>query len=443
VSLRAQINLLVAAMTAIFLVALLAMHIEATRNSVRVEVEAGNRVATQLFANLVPDDGANGRGFSEFLARLGHVRATTIRLRGHKGETVYVSPPDARKAGRDAPQWYAALVAPEAMHRSFQTPEGVLEIDSDPESAIRDGWDDAVHMFQFGTVIFVLGNVLVFWLVRRATLPFTRIARGLDEVQRGAWRTRMPTYWHAEAGTIARAFNRMTKTIEDNLNARQEAIEATLRLEQSRELADTVRARIEDERREIARELHDETGQSVTAIKSLALALVRRQESDDTTRATAQLIAVTAGKLYVAMHGMIPRLRPLTLDALGLADALREQVGEWRRQHPAVEIALELDELPQVGDTATVTVYRIVQESVTNALRHADAARIEIALVADANALRVKIADNGIGLPPDWQQAGRYGLRGIVERVQALGGAVRIGNRTPRGALIDAEIPLR
>lgn len=441
-SLRSQINLLVAAMTAIFLVALLAMHIEATRNSVRVEVVAGNRVATQLFANLVPDDGVNGSGFLQFLSRLGHVRATTIRLHDRSGATVYVSPPDQHKPGAEPPRWYAVLVAPEAMRRSFQTPEGILEIDSDPASAIRDGWDDAVHMFQFGAVIFVLGNVLVFWLVRRATQPFARIARGLDEVQQGAWRTRLPGYWRAEAGTIARAFNRMTKTIEDNLNARQEAIEAKLRLERNRELADTVRARIEDERRAIARELHDETGQSVTAIKSLALALVRRAESDATTRDTAQLIADTSGKLYAAMHEMIPRLRPLTLDSLGLADALREAVGEWRRQHAATEIALEVGELPEVGDTATVAVYRIVQEAVTNALRHAGAKRIDIALAARDDALHVSIADDGIGLPPDWQQAGHYGLRGIVERAQVLGGAARIERREPRGTLIDVEIPL-
>jgi two-component system sensor histidine kinase UhpB len=442
-SLRTQINLLVAAMTAIFVVALLAMHLEATRNSVRAEVEAGNRVATQLFANLVPDDGVNGQGFSEFLSRLGHVRATMIRLHDRNGGLIYASPPDVRKPGREPPRWYADLVAPEPVHRSFQTPEGVLDIDADPISAIRDGWDNAVHMFQFGAAIFVLGNLLVFALVQRATQPFARIARGLDEVQRGDLRARLPTYWHGEAGTIAQAFNRMTRTIEENLDARQEALEARLRLDSNRELAETVRVRIEDERREIARELHDETGQSVTAIKSLALALVRRTESDEATRTTAQLIADTAGKLYAAMHGVIPRLRPLTLDSLGLADALREQVGDWRRQQPAVDITLELAELPALGETATVTVYRIVQEAVTNALRHANAKHVGIELGANTDAVSVRIVDDGVGLADDWHQAGHYGLRGIVERAQALGGEARIGNREPRGAAIEVSIPLQ
>ncbi|MBR0347464.1 MAG: sensor histidine kinase, partial [Rudaea sp.] len=115
---------------------------------------------------------------------------------------------------------------------------------------------------------------------------------------------------------------------------------------------------------------------------------------------------------------------------------------EWRRQHAAIEIALDVGELPEVGDTATVAVYRIVQEAVTNALRHAGAKRIDIVLTARDDALHVSVADDGIGLPPDWQQAGHYGLRGIVERAQVLGGAARIERREPRGTSIDVNIPL-
>jgi len=84
-----------------------------------------------------------------------------------------------------------------------------------------------------------------------------------------------------------------------------------------------------------------------------------------------------------------------------------------------------------------------VQESVTNALRHADARRIDIALHAEAETLRVTISDDGIGLPRDWQQAGHYGLRGIAERAQALGGVTQIGRREPRGTVVDVRLPLQ
>jgi two-component system sensor histidine kinase UhpB len=445
VSLRAQFNLLIAVLISVFVGVLLMQQIRDTRDSVREEIEAGNLVATRLLSSFVQTYGDTSRpAMVGYLTHLGRVRATVIRLYDQDGALIYTSPLSPYKAGRDAPAWYAALVAPAPMKQQFDTFDGVLEVTADPSRAILDGWDEALRLVGIGAIAILIGNVLVFALVRSATRPFALIAHGLDEVQRGNFRARLPQFRGAETGAIAQAFNRMAQTIEDNLNARHEAAEARLRLEQSRELAETVRARIEDERREIARELHDETGQSVTAIKSLALALMQSPHSDDTTRGTAQLIADTAGRLYAAMHEMIPRLRPLTLDSLGLADTLREQVAEWRQLHAHVDIVLTIGDMPaSLGDTATVAIYRIVQEAVTNALRHANATRIEIDLHADAQALRLRIADDGRGLPENWRQPGHYGLRGIVERARTLGGEARIGNREPQGAQIDLEIPLQ
>lgn len=444
-SLRAQFNLLIAVLIAVFVGVLFVQQIRGTRESVREEIEAGNRVATQLLSSFVQTYGDTSRpAMVDFLHHLGRVRASVIRLYDQDGSLVYTSPPSAYKAGREAPAWYAALVEPAPMKQQFMTFDGVLELTADPSRAILDGWDEALGLLGIGAIAIVVGNVFVFALVRRATRPFAQIAHGLDEVQRGNYHARLPAFRSVEAGAIGRAFNRMAQTIEDNLNARHEAAEARLRLAQSRELAETVRARIEDERREIARELHDETGQSLTAIRSLAHALVQRPGSDETTRSTAQLIADTAGKLYAAMHEMIPRLRPLTLDSLGLADTLRDQVAEWRRLHPQVDIALSIGDMPaSLGETATVAIYRVVQEAVTNALRHADARRVEIALGRNGDALSVTVADDGRGLPEDWKQPGHYGLRGIAERAHALGGVARIGNREPHGALVDMSIPLQ
>ena len=444
-SLRAQFNLLIAVLISVFVGVLFTQQIRDTRDSVREEIEAGNLVATRLLSSFVQTYGDTSRpAMVGYLSHLGRVRSTVIRLYDQEGALVYTSPLSPYKAGREAPAWYAALIAPAPMKQRFDTFDGVLEVAADPSRAILDGWDEALRLVGIGAIAILIGNILVFALVRRATKPFARIARGLDQLQQGNYHTRLPAFRGAEAGAIGQAFNRMAQTIEDNLNARHEAAEARLRLEQNRELTETVRARIEDERREIARELHDETGQSVTAIKSLALALMQRPHSDDTTRGTAQLIADTAGRLYAAMHEMIPRLRPLTLDSLGLADTLREQVAEWRHLHPHVDVALTIGDMPaSLGDTATVTIYRVVQEAVTNALRHADAARVEIDLHAEAQALHLRIADDGRGLPENWRQPGHYGLRGIVERARALGGEARIGNREPHGAEIRLEIPLQ
>jgi two-component system sensor histidine kinase UhpB len=90
----------------------------------------------------------------------------------------------------------------------------------------------------------------------------------------------------------------------------------------------------------------------------------------------------------------------------------------------------------------TLTLYRVVQEGLINALRHAQATNVEISVESDGQRIVVTIGDNGIGLLHDWSRPGHFGLRGLTERVEHLGGTFAIGNRTPRGVLLRADIPL-
>jgi two-component system sensor histidine kinase UhpB len=444
-SLRLQINLLIAALISIFVAVVFAFDVVSTRSSVREEIQASNIVAAQLMANFILRDGEQDRlALVNYLSHLGRVRATDISLHDASGGVVYSSPPSTYKAGRDAPAWYAALVAPDPIRQEFHLPFGDLVIEANATRAVLDGWDDAVRLFEFGIVIVLIGNLFVFWLVGRTTRPFRLIASGLKDMQAGAYDTRLPGFVTAEASAIAQAFNRMAQSIQDNLGARREALEANIRLEQSRELALTVQNRLEEERRQIARELHDETGQSVTAIRSLALSLVQRLgEGDAPACASAQLIADTAAQLYAAMHDLIPRLRPVALDNLGLADALEEQVSEWRRRHADVEFMLALGPLPQdLGESYALAAFRIVQEAATNALRHARPAHISIDARADAHALALEIRDDGTGLAADWQKPGHFGIRGMRERARMLGGEVRVENLQGRGVRVGATLPL-
>ena len=442
-SLRLRINLLVAAVIVVFTAVVLAFQLIDTRRSVREETEAANIVATHLLGFFVNTYAKTSTPIVlESLERLGRVRSTEIALRDDAGREIYRSPPSPYKSGRNAPAWYAALVAPEPMLSELRFLDSTLSIEANASRAVLDGWDDTVTLLEFGIGVLVVGNLLVFWLVRGATEPFRTIERGLADVERGAFHTRLPPLPGAEAGSIALAFNRMAAAIEDNLTARAEAADARLRLEQSRELASIVQARIEDERAEIARELHDETGQSLTAIRSLAFSLARRETGDATVRETSTLIADTAAKLYAAMHALIPRLRPLTLDSLELADAARERVDEWRRMHPGIAFSLQLDTLPaDLGESYTLTAYRILQEAVTNALRHASPRRIEIRIASDEDALTIEVADDGRGLPDDWQRRGQFGLRGMQERARALDGEFTIANRDEGGTRVAARLP--
>ncbi len=237
------------------------------------------------------------------------------------------------------------------------------------------------------------------------------------------------------------AFNRMAQAMEDKVRAEREAHEARVRLEEGRELARLVEQSVEEERHLIAHELHDEFGQSVTAIRSLAMAIAT-QSTEPGMSQTARLISDEAARLYDAMHGLIPRLAPPALDTLGLAESLETLVRDWQGRHPSPHLTLRHQLLPDLGTSVTLAAYRVVQEGLVNAVRHARAQQVAIEVTAVEGRLIVSVTDDGVGLPDNWARAGHFGLRGLNERVQRLGGSLQVGNRQPRGTGLRAEIPL-
>lgn len=203
--------------------------------------------------------------------------------------------------------------------------------------------------------------------------------------------------------------------------------------------------RVEEERRLIAHELHDEFGQSVTAIRSLALAIATQAEGRDAgTAEVARLISDEAARLYDAMHGLIPRLAPLSFDTLGLTAALDNLVRDWQRRHPQVALALRHALPPDLTPATTLAIYRIVQEGVINALRHARPARVDVDVSTqdELSRLVVTVADDGIGIPAEWSKPGHFGLRGIADRVAQLGGSFRVAGEEAGGTRLTACIPL-
>ncbi|MGA7537586.1 MAG: ATP-binding protein [Steroidobacteraceae bacterium] len=202
-----------------------------------------------------------------------------------------------------------------------------------------------------------------------------------------------------------------------------------------------IEQRLEEERRLIAHELHDEFGQSVTAIRSLAQAIVAQSDQPPTQEA-ARLISEEAARLYDAMHGLIPRLAPAALGTLSLAEALEGLVRDLQRRNPAVTLSLRHELAFDPGPSISLAAYRVVQEGLSNALRHAHASRVDVELRADPHSVLVTVADDGGGLPERWSQPGHFGLRGLRERVGHLGGTLTLRSGQHRGTLLAAEIPL-
>src|ERR1700730_3384076 len=442
--LRTRLNLIVAGLTATFVIVLIFAEIEDTRSSVSEEVEAANRVGSQLLGRLASIYSREGDSETvrQFLVQLGHVRANDVVLRTPTGELLYRSPAATYKAGREAPQWFVKLLAPPTARHTCLLPGGVqLVVAANASRAILDAWDDLRRLFLIGALMLVLVNGLAFWLVKLALAPFPVIAAGLQRLEEGDLAFRLPALAGFEAHTIGAAFNRMAQAVQDKVQAERKAIEAQNRLEEGRELARLVEQRVEEERRLIASELHAQFGQSVTAIRSLAMAIVTQSQNPAMSDA-AQLISDEAGRLYDNMHGLIPRLVPLSLDTLGLADTLENLVRDWQRRYPAVRLSARHDLSAELGPTVTLTIYRVAQEGLVNALRHAQATQVEIALHSNANHIALTVTDDGVGLAPDWSRPGHFGLRGLADRVEHLGGSFTVGNHEPHGVRLSAEVPL-
>jgi two-component system sensor histidine kinase UhpB len=380
----------------------------------------------------------------QFLQQLGRVRANEVTLTSATGEVLYRSPIATYKAGREAPRWFARLLAPEVTRVTFPLRGGVrLVIEAQPSRAVLDAWDNITRLATLGLCMLIVVNGLAFWGIARVLKPFPVIADGLERIQQGDLAYRLPPLAGHEAKTIGNAFNRMAQAVEDKVQAERQARDAEARLEERREMAALADQRIEEERRLIAHELHDEFGQSVTAIRSLALAIASQSAARDTATAdVARLISDEAARLYDAMHGLIPRLTPLSLDTLGLIATLENLMQDWQRRHPEVELTLQ-HELPMdLSPSVTLAIYRVVQEGVINALRHAHARRVSVDVSSDPERIRVMIADDGSGLPKDWCKPGHFGLRGLTDRVTQLRGTFEVDNGATGGARLIAEIPL-
>jgi len=444
--LRSRLNLVVAALSAAFLIVLIADELQSTRSSVREEIEAANRVASQLLGRLVGVYSRVGGPdlVLQFLQQLGRVRANEVTLQSATGQILYQSPPATYKAGREAPVWFAHLLAPQPARYIYPLRGGVLLIvQAQPSRAVLDGWDDISRLFAIAVVMFLIVNGLAFWLVKRVLEPFPVIAAGLERIEQGDLAYRLPELPGNEAHAIGAAFNRMAQAVQDKVLAESKARDAETRLEEGREMASLADQRVEEERRLIAHELHDEFGQSVTAIRSLAMAIATQAGvRDPATGEVARLISTEAARLYDAMHGLIPRLAPLSLDTLGLSATLDDLVRDWQRRHPSIALSLHRELPVELGPSVTLAIYRVVQEGLINALRHAQPTRVDITVRCDAERIEATVIDDGVGLPADWTRPGHFGLRGLSERVRQLGGTFSVGNHADRGVRLSADIPL-
>jgi PAS domain S-box-containing protein len=227
------------------------------------------------------------------------------------------------------------------------------------------------------------------------------------------------------------------------------AREAELELAQNRRLTQLIQASLEEERRSIARELHDELGQWATAVRTIGTVIATRTEgTQPDIHRSARMIVDTAGRIYDTLHGIIRQLRPSALDHLGLRDTLEEAVVQWRSMHPEIDFRLAVEGgVEGLGERVNITVYRIVQECLNNIVKHAAASMAEVSVSRvdehGRDSLRVTVRDNGRGLvDPAAVRATRFGMLGMRERAEALGGQLEVTGGEDGGLTVGVVIPL-
>lgn len=309
---------------------------------------------------------------------------------------------------------------------------GELIVTPDPTYEIAEIWHDILGLLSLAALFFVVVNAMVYWAVSRALSPVDRILKALTELETGHLEARLPIFSLPELSSISDKFNTMAQTLQSSIRNNHRLTQQMIRLQ-------------EDERKSLARDLHDEIGQCLTAIHMDASAIRNARHLSD-THESAEAIDSVARQMMDMVHTMLQRLRPGVLEELGLAVALQELVDLWLQRHPDISSTVHISkQLENVEESVAITAYRIVQECLTNIARHAHAQQIAITVSRSGEDLTLLIKDDGVGFDTDATPGG-FGLAGMRERVEGLGGTFMITSKpadhpSDSGVLIAVHLP--
>ncbi|GAB4399799.1 MAG: HAMP domain-containing protein [Anaerolineales bacterium] len=285
-------------------------------------------------------------------------------------------------------------------------------------------------------LVAVIGMTAAMFLTWILTRPMLELVRATQLVAKGDFSPRVPRWADDELGELAEAFNAMTAELARTDEIRRE------REELRRQLLEKVIATQEDERRRIARELHDSTSQNLTSLM-VGLRNLETMCGDPRIESRAAELRSVAAQTLDDVHGISMRLRPRLLDDLGLAAALERLTQEWQARY---KIPLDLfiyigqERLPGEVETA---IYRIVQESLTNIARHAGAHSVSVLVERRGPSVITVVEDDGRGFDSLQSPGERhFGLAGMRERAELLGGKLTIESAPGNGTSIHVQVPL-
>jgi signal transduction histidine kinase len=348
------------------------------------------------------------------------------------------------QTGQAPPQWFAAAVemflgTHAAVARPITartTTAGTVSAMADPDAAIRLAWGHILDSIGVALLLAATIALLASLAIAHTLAPARSIVAALQGMAHGRYRTSLPRFRSMELAMIGRAVSDLGDRLAQGM---EERAVLTRRLLEIRD----------DERRTLARELHDEFGQNLSAILAFANTIEAAGAKDQERSRVAQdarMISQAALRIMACLRGTLNRLRHPLAQELGLEASLISLVDSWRSQtatRPTIQLDLQGD-LADVRGTVATTAYRVAQECLTNSLRHGAAREILLRIERRAgveNALLICVEDDGGGDAAKVAQSAGFGLAGIRERVAAVGGSLSIARAT-RGLSVAATIPL-
>jgi two-component system sensor histidine kinase UhpB len=446
-SLRGRINLLLALVLALGLAINVARLVLEAAPRVQAEDQSVTRLAREFVETIVaglneaPNPDARLDQIVEDLKRLRHVSIT--RQDDGAAPSLPTGAADLRDDAHSVPAWFVSLVHPE--QTSVRVPVSIhgkpsaLVITSIPNDEIAEIWDGIVTQLEVGSAVAVALFLITMTVIGRALAPLETLSQTMTRIEAGSYDARVEPGGAPELAAICGKLNHLAMTLGEAV-------------EDKRQLAERAVSLQDMERKEIGRELHDEFGPYLFALRAHAGALMRladlAEPSADALRKHGSAILEQVNALQQFNRRILEKLRPAGLAELGLREALGVLLRLWNESHPDVTIATTISQaLGETGETADLTIYRVVQEALTNVFRHADATEINVSiepaerpagLRGSRGYALVRVCDNGRGLKSD-QKFG-LGLTGMRERLLALGGTLTVASGES-GVTIEAMVP--
>ncbi|MGY6276418.1 ATP-binding protein [Methylomonas sp. MgM2] len=431
-SLRYQIILRVLLSSACLLVLGGAIAIWQARQAVEKEVDASIHLALQLIKLGITGTPQTLDDLSRFGA-LRQTRHLSIQIRKPNGQLMQFAARRQPSHPEDMPPaWFVNWVKsdyPEVEHR-LTTADGetlTLVIKAQPLDEISEVWQESQVFFASISLLTLLTFLVVHLVMNKSLKAIDAIVDGLHVVETGQYRQQLPFFSIAEFDSIVGAINHMTAELK---KAQQE----------NRALTQHSMAIQEDERQRLSQELHDEFGQSLTAIKVMATTVAK--PNVDIGKISATIIEV-CDHLMLVLRSMMQQLHPLVLSELGLKATLEDMVDHWSERNPELDLQIHCDDaVDSLDKNVTRQVFRVIQECLTNVIRHAEARRVSIrlTLLESDKVLELTVEDDGLGFDVRNIDLG-FGLRGMKERVSSLDGELKFVSELGKGTTVTAWVP--